>query len=83
MVIQTEAGLAEFCSEVRGERALFVDTEFVGEGRYYPDVGAIQLYAAGRAALIDPLAVRDFSPLQRPRSPTPASRKCFTPPGRT
>ncbi len=64
MVIQTDSGLAEFCSEVRGERALFVDTEFVGEGRYYPEVGAIQVYATGRAALVDPLAVTDLSPLR-------------------
>jgi ribonuclease D len=64
MVINTDSGLAEFCSGVRDVPALFVDTEFVGEGRYYPDVGAIQLAAGEQAALVDPLAVRDLSPLR-------------------
>jgi len=64
MVIQTEADLAEFCSGLRDVSALFVDTEFVGEGRYYPDVGAIQVSTDGQKALIDPLAVRDLSSLK-------------------
>ena len=42
---------------------MYVDTEFVGEGRYYPEVGAIQIATDERAALIDPLAVRDLTPL--------------------
>ncbi len=42
---------------------LFLDTEFVGEGRYYPEVGAIQVADTRQAALIDPLAVQDLSPL--------------------
>jgi ribonuclease D len=64
MVVQTDRDLAAFCDEVRGFPALFVDTEFVGEGRYYPDVGAIQVAAGGQTAVVDPLAVRDFSPLR-------------------
>lgn len=64
MVVQTNRDLAEFCSKVRGFPALFADTEFVGEGRYYPEVGALQVTANGHAAVIDPLAVRDLSPLR-------------------
>ncbi len=64
MVIHTDSGLAEFCSDLRDAPALFVDTEFVGEGRYYPDVGAIQVSSNGTKALIDPLAVKDLTPLR-------------------
>jgi len=64
MVVQTDRDLAEFCREVRGLPAVYVDTEFVGEGRYYPEVGAVQVTANGHVAVIDPLAVRDFSPLR-------------------
>jgi ribonuclease D len=42
---------------------VYLDTEFVGEGRYYPEVGAIQIATDERAALIDPLAVGDLTPL--------------------
>jgi len=64
MVVQTDHDLAAFCKELRGSPALFVDTEFVGEGRYYADVGAIQIAAGERTAIVDPLAVRDFAPLR-------------------
>ncbi|NIR00153.1 MAG: ribonuclease D, partial [Gemmatimonadales bacterium] len=63
MVIETSKELEAFCHSLRTAPALFVDTEFVGEGRYYPEVGAIQVAADGAAAVIDPLAVRDLSPL--------------------
>lgn len=48
---------------MQGQPAVFLDTEFVGEGRYYPALGAIQLGVPDEAALIDPLTVRDLSPL--------------------
>src|SRR5205085_10991890 len=51
------------CRDLEGAPALFLDTEFVGESRYYPDVGAIQIATPDTAALIDPLAVRDLDPL--------------------
>ena len=65
MVIQTDSDLAEFCATLGTLPAVFVDTEFVGEGRYYAEVGAIQLAAGENVALIDPLNVRDFTPLRR------------------
>ncbi len=63
MLIESDAHLKSFCAALAGEPAIFIDTEFVGEGRYAPAVGAIQLAAGGNAVLVDPLAVRDFSPL--------------------
>ncbi len=62
MFIETESQLAKFCRQARAASTLFVDTEFIGEGRYYPQVGALQIAADGHMALIDPLAVRDLSP---------------------
>ena len=63
MLIENQHELATFCASLAGSPAIFVDTEFVGEGRYYPDVGAIQVAVPERAALIDPLALDDLGPL--------------------
>ena len=63
MIIETNLGLASFCEEISAAPALFLDTEFVSEGRYYPEVGTIQIAAGEHAALIDPLAVSDLAPL--------------------
>jgi len=59
MVIEKSSELAKLCSCLGGASVVYLDTEFVGEGRYYPEVGAIQIATDERAALIDPLAVRD------------------------
>lgn len=63
MLIQTAKQLESFCATLQQSTAVFVDTEFVGEGRYYPEVGAIQVADAAQAALIDPLAIADLAPL--------------------
>jgi ribonuclease D len=76
MVIGTADELESFCRAAEGSPALFVDTEFVGEGRYYRAVGAIQVGAGEVAALIDPLEVRDLSPLLRLLT-DPATEKVF------
>jgi ribonuclease D len=41
-----------------------IDTEFVRRRTYFPELGLIQLNAGGAVALIDPLAISDFSELQ-------------------
>jgi ribonuclease D len=63
IVIEKPAELAALCSDLGKASTVYVDTEFVGEGRYYPEVGAIQVAAGELVALIDPLAVRDLTPL--------------------
>ncbi|MBE9565623.1 MAG: ribonuclease D, partial [Proteobacteria bacterium] len=63
MVIEKPAELAALCSDLGKASIVYLDTEFVGEGRYYPEVGAIQIATDARAAVVDPLAVRDLSPL--------------------
>ncbi len=64
MIIQNNRQLAEFCESISSAEALFIDTEFIGEGRYYPSLGAIQVSLNSEmAVLIDPLTVTDFQPL--------------------
>jgi ribonuclease D len=63
MLLQTDQELRRYCDALRGAPAIFIDTEFVGEGRYYPEVGAIQVATPERAAVVDPLAVGDLAPL--------------------
>ena len=63
MIIEKSSELAKMCTDLGGASVVYLDTEFVGEGRYYPEVGAIQVATHERAALIDPLAVRDLTPL--------------------
>ena len=41
---------------------IFLDTEFVGENRYYAELGSIQVAGGEQVALIDPLAIHDLSP---------------------
>jgi ribonuclease D len=62
-IIQTQRELAAFCEQLRNTPAICLDTEFAGEGRYYPELGTIQIAAGDQIALIDPLAVRDVSAL--------------------
>jgi len=63
MVIQTVRELKEFCESLHDSHAIGIDTEFVGEGRYSPELGIIQVAAQDRAALVDAVAISDLSPL--------------------
>ena len=62
MIVQTASQLSEFCQQIQHAPEIFLDTEFVSEGRYYAELGTIQVAAGDQVALIDPLAVRDLSP---------------------
>ncbi|MCC7493196.1 MAG: ribonuclease D [Fimbriimonadaceae bacterium] len=65
MLIETTAHLAAACATWRQAPAVFIDTEFVGEGRYYPRLGTVQVGTAdpASAALIDAVKVSDLTPL--------------------
>lgn len=63
MIVQTASQLSDFCQQLQHVPEIFLDTEFVSEGRYYAELGSIQIAAGDQVALIDPLAVRDLSPL--------------------
>jgi ribonuclease D len=63
MIVDKPAELAALCADLGGASTVYVDTEFIGERRYYPVVGAIQVATETRAALVDPLALGDLRPL--------------------
>jgi len=55
-LITTTGALAALCHELEGDPFITVDTEFMREATYWPDLCLIQLAGAARAGLIDPLA---------------------------
>lgn len=70
--IDTQAGLVELAAELEGSELLAVDTEFLREKTYYPKLCLIQLNNERLQAIVDPLAVRDLSPL----APIMADQAC-------
>jgi len=64
MIIKTFEELEILCKELKSCKEIFVDTEFVSEGRYAADLGSIQIgYNTDKAVFVDPLAIDDLSPL--------------------
>lgn len=60
--IATGEALAEFCQRLAQCEQIALDTEFVGEQRFQPQLCLVQVAAGGELALIDPLAVADLRP---------------------
>lgn len=64
MMITTSKDLADFVAQARKTDAVALDTEFVWERTFYPQLGLIQLALSDEdCALIDPVAIEDLSPL--------------------
>jgi len=64
MMITTTRDLTELVARARQSDAVALDTEFVWERTYYPQLGLIQIALSDEdCALIDPLAIEDLSPL--------------------
>lgn len=61
--ISTRQQLARFCDEIAAATSLAFDTEFVSENSYRPQLCLVQIAAAGRLAVVDPLAMHDLAPL--------------------
>ena len=61
--INDEAGLAAFCDAIADSDWLTVDTEFLREKTYYPQLCLIQVASASHVACIDPIAIKDLSSL--------------------
>ncbi|ALP52218.1 ribonuclease D [Candidatus Tenderia electrophaga] len=62
--INQPADLEHLCRELAHSSFVAVDTEFVREQTYYPQLALIQIADDTRIACIDPLAIEDLSPLK-------------------
>lgn len=61
--IDTVEGLEAFCQTLQGENWLALDTEFIREKTYYPQLCLLQVGVPGKLACIDPIAIKDLSSL--------------------
>lgn len=64
-VITDNNALAAYCQQVANSQLLAVDTEFIRQSTLFPKLGLIQLYDGNQLALVDPLSVTDWQPLQQ------------------
>ncbi len=55
--------LGRTCADIAHDRVCAIDTEFVRESTYYPELALIQLASESRLACVDPLALDDLAPL--------------------
>jgi ribonuclease D len=63
-LITTTAELEALCTRLRGEAFVTVDTEFMRERTYWPELCVVQLAGAGEVAVVDALAPGiDLAPL--------------------
>lgn len=63
MYLSTSEELAAFCDRASTCKVLAIDTEFLREKTYYPKLCLVQVAAGDDIAAVDPLRVRDLSPL--------------------
>ena len=63
MLITTEYELKELITRALQAPAVGLDTEFVWERTFYPRLGLVQLAINEECYLIDPVAIKDLSPL--------------------
>ena len=61
--IDTPEKLAQTCKQLKCCTVLAVDTEFHRETTYYPEFALLQIYGNGECWLIDPIVLKDLTPL--------------------
>jgi ribonuclease D len=61
--IDSNQMLAQFCAGLSTATYCVIDTEFVRESTYYPELALIQIASGDQLACIDPLAISEFTPL--------------------
>ncbi len=63
--LETETKLADFCQQIANKATWFaIDTEFMRTNTFYAELSLIQIYSEqGEAAIIDPIAIKDLTPL--------------------
>lgn len=57
--------LNDFCKRVERTKVLAVDTEFLRERTYHPQLCLVQVATPDETAAVDPILIRDLSPLRR------------------
>ena len=62
--IQNANELRTFCASVADADYLAIDTEFVRDKTYYPQLCLLQIASEDALACIDPLTIDDLSPLK-------------------
>ena len=62
--VDTPQALDELCAQLRGSAWITLDTEFIRERTYYPQLCLIQVANESVIACIDPLALPDLAPLE-------------------
>jgi ribonuclease D len=62
-LITTDQQLRNYCDSIASAAIVAFDTEFVSEDSYQPELCLVQVAAAGKFAIIDPLEVADLAPL--------------------
>lgn len=60
--IDSQSLLAQFCDQLAGADKISLDTEFVSERSYLPELCLVQVASSDQLALIDALAVKDMKP---------------------
>lgn len=63
LYIDTPAALKSFCSQIAQSQWLAIDTEFLREKTYYPQLCLMQIANDEVIACIDPIVLTDLSPL--------------------
>lgn len=64
-LLQDNQSLLVYCQHAASQSVLLLDTEFIRQSTLVPKLGLIQLYDGEQLALIDPLAISDWQPLQQ------------------
>lgn len=63
LFIDSDKALDQFCSDIQHSTWLAVDTEFLRERTYFPQLCLIQIANDDIIACVDPLAIADLNPL--------------------
>ncbi|VAX02154.1 Ribonuclease D [hydrothermal vent metagenome] len=63
LYIKTDEQLDAFCTQIKNSPYIAIDTEFMREKTYYPQLCLIQIATEDHIACIDPLVIKDLKPL--------------------
>lgn len=63
MLVTKDSELKDVCEKIRSAKFLALDTEFVSERSYYPELGVVQLAGDGVVAVVDPQEVESLDPI--------------------